>query len=159
MSQDEKVKNALRDTIVTRINLVKHKDIGPDETLENVLTAMVKNRFGCVLVKEGKEVVGVFTERDVLTKIAGENHTLSTPIKEFMRTDVKTLPDSATLEEAVNLMNKHKFRRLPIVDSSGECIGILFGWQVVEFLVEYFQEEVYHLPPDYKQVFDTEEGG
>src|SRR5947199_5204745 len=90
--------------------------------LGHTIEAMKKDEGGCVIITDDGRVAGIFTERDLLTRVSGEEVDLQTPIEQWMRKDVQTLSSDATIGEAVRLMNERSFRNIPLVDN-----GLLRG--------------------------------
>src|ERR1044071_9998445 len=80
--------------------------VSPFTPLSQAIEAMKNDEGGCVIVSDDGRVAGIFTERDLLTKILGENVDLDSPIKEWMQASVETLSLEATIGDAVRLMNE-----------------------------------------------------
>jgi CBS domain-containing protein len=71
-------------------------------------------------------VAGIFTERDVLSKLALSRHDPEkTPVRELMTTPVEMATLATTPGEALATMLERHFRHLPVVDSKGTLLGIL----------------------------------
>src|SRR5205085_8222285 len=90
--------------------------------LSQAIEAMKKDEGGCVIVLDDGRVAGIFTERDLLTKILDETTDLESPISQWMQPAVQTLSPEATVGDAVRLMNEKSFRNIPLVDH-----GMLVG--------------------------------
>jgi CBS domain-containing protein len=85
---------------------------------------MIENGVGSVMVTEGGEPVGIFTERDVVRAVAEVADAAAKPISRWTSRPLRTIsPDAGTME-AVSMMVKGHFRHLPVEDQ-GELIGIL----------------------------------
>ena len=81
---------------------------------------------GVAVLDDAGHVLGIFTERDVLIKLAlSRRDPSATPILEVMTTGVETAKPGITAGEALSLMMEHHFRHLPIVDDGGRLLGIL----------------------------------
>src|SRR5207245_7194925 len=80
--------------------------VSPFTTLAQAIEAMKNDEGGCVIVSDDGRVAGIFTERDLLTKIVGENVDLDSPIRQCMQLAVETLTMDATVGDAVRLMNE-----------------------------------------------------
>jgi diguanylate cyclase (GGDEF)-like protein/PAS domain S-box-containing protein len=84
-------------------------------------------RSSCVLIVEGNELLGIFTERDVV-RLSSQRRSLEhLTISEVMTHQVITLQQSAftDLFLAVNLLQQYQIRHLPLVDEQNQIIGIL----------------------------------
>lgn len=128
-------------------------------TVKDAMQAMKRQHRGCVLITEDGTVrsplIGIFTERDVLTKIIDSGRNPATfPLHEVMTSDPESLPVDAKLAWALNMMSVGGFRHLPVTDSRGWPAFIISVRDIVEFLVESFPAEILNLPPD----FGREEG-
>jgi len=96
----------------------------PDESIASVIRKMIDRNHGAVCMVEDDELVGIFTERDVLLRVAGKEIDLeNTPISEVMTRDVVTLKGSSTLATALNQMAVAGLRHLPLVENN-KPIGI-----------------------------------
>ena len=97
--------------------------VEPAERLGEVAERMVDRDVGAALVTEGKRLVGILTERDVLRAVA-KGIREDTTVSEWMTRDPETMaPDEPTLHAAV-LMIHGGFRHLPLVDGD-ELVGML----------------------------------
>ena len=145
----------------------KIRDLEPDPALcvdldTPVIAAinLMRNQHtGCVVVCKNEQVVGVFTERDVLMKIAGDASARDLPVKVFMTESPKTLGRDAPLGEVIFVMDHGSYRHIPIVDGAGRVEGIISIQHLVTFLAELFPTEVLNLPPRPHQHIASQDGG
>lgn len=100
------------------------KTIDADRSFEDSLRIMGASDIGCVVVVEKETPVGVLTERDVLRKAAEGPERLSLAMKDVMSKPLVTIQSTATIWDAIELMNDNKIRHLPVVDK-GKLVGIL----------------------------------
>ena len=99
--------------------------IGPDETVYDAIGRMVDANVGAIIVKEGGEVLGIFTERDYLRRIALKGRTSrETLLRDVMTTDLVTVEPETTTSQCLALMTERKIRHLPVL-SDGELAGIV----------------------------------
>jgi len=96
-------------------------------TVESAINRMIETKKGAVIiVDDGTTVRGVFTERDVMTKIVAEGRDpAQTVLKDVMTTDVVMLPATSTLDHAIRVMGKNGIRHLPIEDGNHHIIGVI----------------------------------
>lgn len=125
--------------------------------LSQAIEAMKKDEGGCVIVLDDGRVAGIFTERDLLTKVLGAEVDLESPIKDWMQPLVETLTPEATIGDAVCLMNERSFRNIPIV-KQGELKGSISVFDIITYLAESYPKTTMNLPPS-AQVMDTVDGG
>jgi len=133
--------------------------IAPGTSLSQAIQTMKQDEGGCAIVcAEDGSVVGIFTERDLLTKIVGQNVDLNAPIKNWMSPVVATLTPEATLADAVNIMNDRGYRNIPLV-KDGKLVGSVSVFDVIGYLAESYPQTTMNLPPNPDQVMDSTEGG
>ena len=132
--------------------------VSPFTPLSQAIAAMKNEEGGCVIVSDDGRVAGIFTERDLLTKILGENVDLESPIKDWMQTAVETLSPEATIGDAVRLMNERSFRNIPLV-KHGDLKGSISVFDIITYLAESYPKATMNLPPLPAQVMDTVDGG
>ncbi len=87
---------------------------------------MVEADCGEIPVTDGKRLVGVITDRDIVCRVVakGKNPSAVTA-GECMSEPVVTVTEDATLEEVLSVMEDKQIRRVPVVDSTGCCCGII----------------------------------
>lgn len=144
-----------------RVSVLKTDDyiaVSPHTPLSQAIEAMKTDEGGCVIVSDDGRVAGIFTERDLLTKVLVENANMDSPISEWMQPAVQTLSPDATIGEAVRLMNEKSFRNIPLV-KKGELVGSISVFDIITYLAECYPKATMNLPPLPAQVMDTVEGG
>ncbi|HEY6421210.1 MAG TPA: CBS domain-containing protein [Candidatus Binataceae bacterium] len=130
-----------------------------DTSLAEAIRQMRENRRGCILlVREGK-LAGIFTERDVLMKIAGNAIDLeSTPVADYMTSDPETLPADSSVAYALNKMAVEGFRHIPLVDADQSPIGVVSMRDLIEYITGFYQKDVLNLPPHPRATPRSREG-
>src|SRR4029434_9335226 len=90
-------------------------------SLERATRQMKANNIGCLLVADAQDrLVGIFTERDVLMKVAGLVDDLSAAsVADYMTPSPVTIKPDQPIAHALHLMSIHGFRHLPLVDDQG----------------------------------------
>lgn len=96
-------------------------------TVMDAVEMMVENKKGAVIVvEEGVGMSGVFTERDVMTKVVATGRDPEvTVLRDVMTTDVVMLPASSSLDHAIRVMGKNGIRHLPVEDKNHNIIGVI----------------------------------
>jgi CBS domain-containing protein len=97
--------------------------VEPELPLTEVAKRMVAKDVGAVLVTEGKRLVGILTERDVLRAVA-RGIDASTTVADWMTRDPETLDPDESTEHAAVLMIHGGFRHLPLVEGD-DVVGML----------------------------------
>lgn len=132
--------------------------ISPATSLAKTIEAMKEDEGGCAIVcDEDGSVVGIFTERDLLTKIIGQDVDLNTPVSNLMSPVVATLTRAATIGDAVAIMNEKGYRNIPLVKND-KLAGSISVFDVIGYLAESYPETTMNLPPNPDQVMESAEG-
>jgi CBS domain-containing protein len=96
----------------------------PTSPVAEVAEAMVKGRFGSVVVVDGGWIAGIFTERDVLRAAASGSDLRSSPVSEWMTIDPLTVEPTMEADDALEIMASQGFRHLPVVDGK-QLLGVV----------------------------------
>ncbi len=132
--------------------------IKPSDSLARAIEAMKQDEGRCAIVCENGRVVGIFTERDLLTKIIGGTVDMNSPVSNWMSPIVATLAPDATIGDAVAIMNEKSYRNIPLV-KDGVLVGSISVFDVISYLSESYPKETMNLPPNPNQVMDSRDGG
>jgi CBS domain-containing protein len=132
--------------------------VQPSAPLSEAIERMREDEGGCAIICEDTRIVGIFTERDLLTKIIGREVDMSSPVSDWMTTTVETLTPDAVIGDAVRVMNEKGYRNIPVV-REGQLVGSISVFDVITYLAESYPKETMNLPPVPAQVMDTQEGG
>jgi CBS domain-containing protein len=90
-----------------------------NDTVANVVRRMAEIRVGAILVLEGEQLRGVFSERDLMKRVVLERLDPElTLVKDVMSTDIATIDEAASLEEAMEAMHAHNCRHVPVTRGS-----------------------------------------
>jgi CBS domain-containing protein len=152
------IETVLHQRKIRQLDLSPVVTVESSSTLGNTLEAMRSAKRGAALVIENGMLAGIFTERDLITKVVGTDIDESCPIRQFMTAVPATLSQEASVFDAVQLMDEHGYRNIPIVDDSGRLLGSLPVSKIVDFLAEIYPQEVLALPPRAEQQFTAADG-
>jgi CBS domain-containing protein len=119
----------------------------PTDSVRAVLARLQAEQTGAAMVCSDNKLLGVFTERDALRLLA-DGASLDVPVAEKMIQSPVTVRKTDTVARAIALMSVGGFRRLPIVDESGQIEGVLKVSSLLHYLVENFPKVIYTLPPE-----------
>jgi CBS domain-containing protein len=107
----------------------------PDQTAAEAIRTMLDAGVGSVVVCEGPEPVGIFTERDVL-RLAGNGAAFGTTLlRDVMTPNPLTASADDGILAAAQLMGERNLRHLPVVEG-GNLVGIVSIRDVLGFLAE-----------------------
>lgn len=96
----------------------------PELTLKEASAVMTKLHIGSLVVMEGKKILGIITNSDIIKAIAVSKGVESTTVTDIMSKNVIKVEPDKELEDAVDLMIKNKIKKLPVVDGN-KLIGII----------------------------------
>ena len=100
----------------------------PDTALHEVARQMVEHDCGAIPIVEemGKQVVGIVTDRDMVTRgIAERRNPLEMKAKDIMTPNVETVHENTSLEEICEAMEQRQVRRIPVLDDNDCCVGMI----------------------------------
>lgn len=133
--------------------------VAPETTVRDAIERMSQGRVGCVLVESGGRLVGVFTERDVLTRVVGKGlDAARTSVEAVMTSDPECLSLDDGVPFALNKMSLGGFRHIPLIDEQGRPTGVVAMRNIVDYIVDLFPREVLNLPPSTRIGARTREG-
>jgi signal-transduction protein with cAMP-binding, CBS, and nucleotidyltransferase domain len=142
---------------VSRLTPSTAWQVSPTQTVAEAVAIMREKSVGCILVCQEKNIVGIFTERDLGRRVLAPRLPLSTPISECMTANPVTVHPKEPIGSAIRRMEEGGYRHLPVV-VDGEPVGVLSAKRIVHYLVEHFPQTVYNLPPDPGGVQQEREG-
>ena len=100
--------------------------VAPGDTVFHALTVMAKHEVGALLVLDGEQLVGIFSERDYARKIILQGKTSKeTLVREIMSDRVAYVTPNSTVDECMALMTEKRFRHLPVLDDTGGVVGMI----------------------------------
>ncbi len=116
-------------------------------------------RNSVCLVTANDRLAGIFTERDILRKVVDTPSRLDAPVDEIMTSEPITVGPEASTATALQLMNDHHIRNLPVVSGNGTIIGNMTHQSIINYLAARYPIEVLNLPPDLERFPRKPEGG
>ena len=115
--------------------------VSADTTLAEAVAMLTERRIGAVVVLEGKKVVGILSERDIVRHLGKDWAALaSRPVRDVMTSAVVTTGRYATVGEVMEQMTERRIRHLPVVEG-GELVGIVSIGDVVKRKIEETEQE------------------
>jgi signal-transduction protein with cAMP-binding, CBS, and nucleotidyltransferase domain len=115
------------------------------DTVASVAQRMAEVGVGAILVFRGDELRGIFSERDLMKRVVIEGlNAHRTPVSEVMSTDLATIDEDADVEQAMEAMQEHKCRHLPVTRGS-RVVGFLSMRDLMNYQLAQKTEELYHM--------------
>jgi CBS domain-containing protein len=100
--------------------------VSPHVSVMDAVQRMMEHKVGAIAVTEGDKLLGVFTERDLMSRVVARGKDPSaTPIGEVMTRNVYAVRDDTPVAEAAAMMRANHFRHLPVVDDKGQIRGMV----------------------------------
>jgi IMP dehydrogenase len=121
-------------------DILRHKPdvyvVGADDTVFNALRLMAEKNIGAVLVMDGNDLAGIFSERDYARRGVLRGHpSRETAVRTIMTTDVVSISPSVTVDDCMALMTERRIRHLPVVDND-RVVGVVSIGDVVRAVVD-----------------------
>ncbi len=114
-------------------------------TVLDAVRAMNEVRVGSVLVTDGDDLVGIFTERDVLTRVLdGGIDPATTPVSEVMTSEVVTVGPQLTVEEAMAVVTQERCRHLPVMEGN-KLLGLVSAGDLTRRVAGLQEQHIEHL--------------
>jgi CBS domain-containing protein len=153
------IRAAILETPISDLPLRDPILISATATVAAAVKSMNECHTGCMLVEQDGKLVGIFTERDVLTRdfFRDDSHTVA--VETVMTRNPETLAADNSIAFALNKMSVGGYRHIPIVEHDGTPVGVLSVRDIVDFLVELFPADVFNLPPSPNVIADSVDGG
>ena len=98
------------------------------DTLQRAAQLMKEHDVGAIPVVNDcneRKLLGIITDRDICMKVVAQGLTSTAKVSEAMTSTPATCRPNESIEGCESLMKRHQVRRIPVVDSSGVCVGII----------------------------------
>ncbi len=119
--------------------------IHPDDTVLDAITILAKKDIGAVLVMEGDNPVGIFTERDYARNVILKGKSSpGTPVREVMAKPVIFARPEHSVDECMSLMTRHRVRHLPVLDD-GDLVGMVSIGDLVKSVIDEQKDTIEQL--------------
>jgi CBS domain-containing protein len=162
VSQRAPIERAISDEDISALGLGPAISVRSDTSLYDTVQTLQREHIGCVLVtdEQGK-LQGIFTERDLLAKVALRSLDWKAErVSDYMTRDPETLHPDDRIAWALKLMHIGGYRHVPLTDQAGRPVGVVSIKDIVDFIVDLFPSPVLNLPPDpHRKVWVEDESG
>ena len=100
--------------------------VSEGDSIRDVARIMKDHDTGVVPVVDGKKIIGLITDRDIVVRGLAEGKDLSNArVNELMTKSVRSVKEDMPLNEVLNLMGSAEVRRVPVVNGNDELVGIV----------------------------------
>jgi signal-transduction protein with cAMP-binding, CBS, and nucleotidyltransferase domain len=125
-----------------------HATVDVSDPIWKVVQVMTAKGRGAVLVEENGKLVGIFTERDLVSRVDHADPLGShVVVRDVMTPHPTVIRPLDSLAEALRLLVQGRRRHLPIVDEHAKVLGVLSIRDLLAYVASKFPEEMINLPP------------
>jgi len=119
--------------------------VARDATVLDAVGTMCRAHVGAVLVMEGDQLCGIFSERDLMSRVvlAGKEPS-KTPVAEVMTTQVTSIAPDVSAHDAMSLMTDRRVRHLPVAEGR-RIVGLVSIGDLVRWTLHDREAEIAHL--------------
>lgn len=136
-------------TQVSQLQLRPHGRVDVSDAMFKVVDEMKAARRGAVVVEDHGVLAGMFTERDLMSRLDHSDvlwqHTV---VRDVMTPHPTVVHPEDSLAEALRRLVSERRRHMPVVDDNGKVLGLLSIRDILAFIAGKFPEEMINLPPD-----------
>jgi len=120
-----------------------------DTTVQEAIEQMAeKRRAAIVIVDAGGRLIGIFTERDLLRRVAVPGlDPRKTRLAEVMTRSPEALSPDDLIAYAINRLHHSSFRTIPLIDAQHRPLGIMTVNDIVQWVADLFPEAIVNLRP------------
>ncbi|MCZ6680916.1 MAG: CBS domain-containing protein [Candidatus Poribacteria bacterium] len=131
---------------ITTLNPSRPYCVEVGTSVADAIDAMQEGRFGCMLVLDQQQLVGIITERDLSAHIMGLRlNPADVSVDDIMTASPESLSPGDPIAFALNLMHLGRYRHIPLLDAeNGHPVGIVSSKDIFNHLVAFLgtsQEE------------------
>ncbi|MEW6055224.1 MAG: CBS domain-containing protein [Bdellovibrionota bacterium] len=131
----------LRDIIKEKVHACSK-----ETSVLDVADLMKKKDIGAVLVVEDGRPIGIVTDRDIAVRCIADRVDFSIPVHRIMTATPVVIDENKGLQDVIVLMKKHQVRRIPVVDPSGQAIGLISFGDVFGLIAKEMSDLSYDTP-------------
>lgn len=134
------IADALREIAVSELDLTRHVTVGPGTTVAGTVEEMNSVARSCAFVVEGESLVGIFTQRDVVTSILGVEGACDLPVREMMTPAPRSISSDTSVADAMAVMSELWVRSLPVV-GEGRVVGNFSYYTAMKLIAELLSDK------------------
>jgi CBS domain-containing protein len=120
--------------------------VSPDSTVLEAVALTLPAKLGAVAVVDAGQLVGIFTERDVMLKVVhARREPALTRVREVMTHPVITIPQFMPRNQVLSLMLGHHIRHLPVSEDGKTVLGMLSVLNLLQHIVDDLSSDLRHM--------------
>ncbi len=137
----------IRTALITQVDLSYYVETEKGTRAGDVLEKMKASHRKCALVMDHGRLVGIFTERDIMKKVARDPQSSDAPIENLMTPNPETIDADTNILDATRVIASNRFRYMPVTNEKGKVLGTLTYYAIIKYICDYFPQEIYNQPP------------
>ena len=115
----------------------------PDATVYDSLALLAEHEVGALLVRDGGQPVGLFSERDYARKVILKGlSSRDVLVRDIMASPVISVDATLTVDKALGIMTERGIRHLPVLDGEGQLTGIVSIGDLVKDIIDEQQATI-----------------
>ncbi len=119
--------------------------IAPDATVYDAIAMMAEKNIGALVVTQGKQLVGILSERDYTRKVMLRGkRSRETVVREIMSTQLTTVDPKESVDDCLRFMTEKRVRHLPVVED-GKLCGVISIGDLVKHVISVQSATLDHL--------------
>jgi signal-transduction protein with cAMP-binding, CBS, and nucleotidyltransferase domain len=142
-------------------SLVSGGALSVDESssVYETIDLMIQRGVASIVVSAAAKPRGIFTERDVLKRVAAKGiDTKKTQVKQVMTSPLVTMADTGLIGEALTEMYRRDIRNMPVIEPGGELIGIVSMPDILQYAAAFnIDERVRQTWKEVQEYYDSED--
>jgi len=113
-----------------------------EDSIHDVVLKMIELNIGAMVIGTKERVEGIFSERDLMKRVFGQNFDpKSTPIEAVMTKEVIVITENEDPLEVLGIFRELKIRHLLVVDEKEQAVGMLGMRDLMDFMLSHLQNE------------------
>lgn len=140
---DDPIEQALAEQAVTSIQHHPFAIIPPTTSIRDAVAKLAEFHISCLLISDDEDrLVGVFSDRDVLDKVALEYERIKDePVSSVMTPDPVFVYESDPAAAALAVTAISGFRHVPVLNMNDKVVGIVSPQRMTNFLHQFYPKE------------------
>lgn len=122
--------------------------VAGEDSISSAIDTLRRKSKGCALVCDPVgALVGIFTERDILTRVLAKCRSQDDAVSEVMTTaPISSVRPTDGVRDVIRRMTAGGYRHMPVVDEQDQVLGVVSVRRIVDYLIEHFPMAIYNLP-------------
>ena len=133
--------------------------VDENSSVYETIDLMIQKGVASIVVSAAGKTRGIFTERDVLKRVAAKGiDTKKTQVKQVMTSPLVTMADTGLIGEALTEMYRRDIRNMPVIEPGGELIGIVSMPDILQYAAAFnIDERVRQTWKEVQEYYDSED--